>query len=116
MDYANRDFEYSTLRKYLLNGTTPICIDAYHASGVTSFVKKRMHDVFASLFDSNIFYIHVSTEKLLSEALLIHLVQPTYLDKIQKFVDKKSMIRWKFHHFATQLTKVEHTIRLSYIV
>ncbi len=89
MDYANRDFEYSTLRKYLLNGTTPICIDAYHASGVTSFVKKRMHDVFASLFDSNIFYIHVSTEKLLSEALLIHLVQPTYLDKIQKFVDKK---------------------------
>ena len=89
MDYANRDIEYSSLRNYLLDGLTPINIDTYHASGVTSFVKKRMQDVCISLFGSNILYIDASTGKTLSELLLLCLVQSEHLDKLQKLADKK---------------------------
>lgn len=89
MDYANRDIEYLSLRSHLLNGETPICIDTYHASGVTSFVKKRMHEVCISLFDTNIFYIDLSTGKALSELLLTCLVQSEHLNKLQHFADIK---------------------------
>lgn len=89
MNYANRDVEYSTLRAYLLNGATPICIHAHHASGVTSFVRKRMQDVCISLFGPNIFYIDASIKKNLSELLLTCLVQSEQLVDLQKFADKK---------------------------
>lgn len=89
MNYANREIEYSFLRDSLLKGANPIWIYAYHASGVTSFVKKRMHEVCVSLFDENVFYIDASIGKSLSELLLICLVQSEHLDQLQKFADKK---------------------------
>lgn len=89
MDYANRDIEYSFIRDCLLRGITPINIDTYHASGVTSFVKKRMQDVCVSLYDSNVFYIDASTERPLSELLLVCLVQSEHLNDIQYIADAK---------------------------
>lgn len=89
MEYANRDIEYSSLRDCLLNGAAPIWIYTYHASGVTSFVKKRMHEVCVSLFGENIFYIDASIGKSISELLLTCLVQTEHLDRLQSFADKK---------------------------
>lgn len=89
MNYANRDTEYSELQEYLLSGVTPICIDTYHASGVTSFVKKRMQSVCSSLFGSNIFYIDAATEKSLSELLLVCLVQSDHIKVFQEYIDER---------------------------
>ena len=89
MSYANREIEFSSLWSYLSNDATPIWIHAYHASGVTSFVKKRMHEACASRFGENVFYIDASIEKPLSELLLTCLVQSKHLDNLQRFADEK---------------------------
>lgn len=89
MNYANRDIEYGTLRQLIENGSNPIFIYAYHASGVTSFVKMRMKAVCTSLFDTNIIYIDASKGRPLSELLLTQLVRSDYLEQLQQFADKK---------------------------
>ncbi|WP_297720868.1 hypothetical protein [Intestinimonas sp.] len=89
MDYANREIEYSSLRDYLLNGATPIWIYTYHASGITSFVKKRIYAFCTSLFGENMFYIDASIGKSLSELLLTCLIQSEHLEELQKFADRK---------------------------
>lgn len=89
MNYANRDAEYRILRQLIESGVNPIFIYAYHASGVTSFVKRRMKDVCASLFGTNILYIDAANGASLSELLLRQLVCSDYFEQLQKFADKK---------------------------
>lgn len=88
MDYANRDNEYTAITSYIETGKSPIFIYAYHASGVTSFVKKRMEDVFSTMYGSNIFYIDAVTGKSFSEMLLSCMVCSEHADELQRFADK----------------------------
>lgn len=89
MEYANRELEYDKVKDYLQSNLSPIVIHAYHASGVTSFVKNKFDSVYSSLYGSNIFYIDASTPKSLGDALLSCLVCSEQLSNLQKMVDKK---------------------------
>ena len=89
MAYANRDSEYSAVKSFLEEEANPIIINAYHASGVTSFVKYKLSNVFSLFFDNRILYIDAASKKSLAEMLFISLICSDYSDRLQRIADKK---------------------------
>lgn len=89
MEYANRDIEYKEVIDHLESHSTPVIIHAYHASGVTSFVKNKLDKTCSSLYGSNVFYIDASSQKSLGDALLSCLVRSEQMNGLQLMVDKK---------------------------
>lgn len=89
MEYANRESEYNTVKNYLQSHSSPIIIHAYHASGVTSFIKNKLDKLCTSLFGSSVFYIDASANKPLGEALLSCIISTDQLSKLQMMADKK---------------------------
>lgn len=89
MAYANRDSEYNAVKSFLEEKANPIIINAYHASGVTSFVKCKLSDVFSLFFGNRIFYIDATSQKSLAEMLFICLICSEYSDRLQQIADKK---------------------------
>lgn len=89
MEYANRESEYSAVKDYLQSQSSPIIIHAYHASGVTSFVKNKLEKTYASLYGSNVFYVDASAQKSLGEALLSCLIHSEQFNRLQMMVDTR---------------------------
>lgn len=90
MKYANRNFEYEQVKTLLVNKANPIFIDAYRASGVTSFIQEKMADVYEVDFNKqNILYIDANSGKPLSEMLFEKLVHSDHIKELQALADKK---------------------------
>lgn len=90
MKYANRETEYNKVKEYLQSNISPILIKAYHASGVTSFVKEKLNCFLAETFGKdNIFYVDCSTNESLSKMLFSCLVCSKYVKDLQKLANKK---------------------------
>lgn len=90
MKYANRSTEYEQVKNLLADKVNPIFIDAYRASGVTSFIQEKMADVYTPAFNKqNILYIDATTDKPLSEMIFEKLIHSDHIKQLQVIADKK---------------------------
>lgn len=90
MEYANRSVEYEKVKTLLANKASPIFIDAYRASGVTSFIQEKMADVYTLTFTKqNILYVDATAGNPLSEMLFEKLVHSDHIKELQVIADKE---------------------------
>ena len=90
MEYANRDLEFQNLQVLVQDCKSPIFIDAYHASGVSSFIQDKMAAVWESKFSSeNIFFVDGAATKSLVEQIFDQVSHSEHVKKLQKLADKQ---------------------------
>ena len=89
MNYANRDTESIIVERLLLQGKTPIIINANHASGITSFIKEKLSDIIDSRFGTNVFYIDAAASRPLSELMFRSITSSDYLQDLQSMADRE---------------------------
>lgn len=90
MKYANRDSEYAQLEALVHNNGFPIFVEAYQASGVSSFIKEKMRPLWIQHFRSeNIIYIDGKLGGRLDELLFKALLSAGHVESLQKFADAK---------------------------
>ena len=89
MDYANRDNEYSIICDYLEKGLNPILINAFQASGITSFTKIKLYNECYRLFGERIYYIDLASNNVLNEAFLSVIIHSELFEDLQELVNKK---------------------------
>jgi len=87
INYANRCSEFYAVENSFLLGKDAVFLIAGHAYGVTSFLKTLCERQRNS--STEVFYLNASQNKSFSELLLEELVRSSYLNDLQKMVDKK---------------------------
>ncbi len=89
MKYANRESEYDMVKRLLEKNASPIIINAYPASGVTSFVQEKLHDCVFSIYGRNVFYVDASTQESLGNSLITQVILSGNQDRLQSIADEK---------------------------
>lgn len=90
LEYANRGLEFQSLQALVENHKSPIFIDAYHASGVSSFIQNKMAAVWETKFVSdNVFFIDGTATKSLVEQIFDQLTHSGHVNKLQELADKQ---------------------------
>lgn len=90
MNYANRCKEYAKIQDYLDNKENVILIKAYPASGITTFVRNKLNNLFLSIFEEkNIFYIDLKNNGNLGDNLFSLLVKSKHIKEFQKVANNK---------------------------
>lgn len=86
LQYANRSNEHSQLAAYLKEGVKGIVLDAYPASGVTSFVKAKISD--DNLIEYNeLFYVDIRCVDSLEKGIVGEIINNGHKDDLQKIVN-----------------------------
>ncbi|GLC81951.1 hypothetical protein [Lacrimispora brassicae] len=88
MQYANRTTEFAQVETYLRQGKKIVIIDAYHASGVTSFIKEKLLSA-PFLQSTDVLYLDAEKEISLNEMLFAELIRSgKNMTNLQKVADK----------------------------
>lgn len=88
MEYANRTTEYMQIMASLRGGSTPIIVDAYPASGVTSFLKDKVATTCQELFEQKrILHMNVQESSRLADLIFERLIQPELINEFQVYLD-----------------------------
>lgn len=94
MEYANRTVEYEQIMASLRVGSTPIIVDTYQASGVTSFLRDKVATTCQELFEQKrILLINVQESSRLADLLFGRLIQPELINEFQGYLNS---------HFGTR--------------